>query len=119
MPGDLAIGDGGLQAEDPTKRLRQAANQLEGVFIKLLFERVQAGSLADEEGPFAKGSAEAQYEQLLHGALSERSAGRLGLADSIFHQLAIKAGLDPRQSAAAPLPAAVPPLASVPPKEPS
>jgi len=97
MPNNLAIGDGGLQAEDPTKRLRQAANQLEGVFIKLLFERVQAGSLADEDGPFAKGAAETQYQQLLHGALSERSAGSLGLADSIFQQLAVKAGLDPRQ----------------------
>ena len=103
MAGDLAITGAAAPAagEDPRKRLRQAADQLEGVFIKLLFDRVQAGSLADEEGPFAKGSAETQYEQLLHGALSERSAGRLGLADSIFHQLAIKAGLDPRQRAAA------------------
>ena len=113
MSGDLAIGDGGLQAQDPTKRLRIAANQLEGMFIKLLFERVQAGSLADEDGPFAKGAAESQYEQMLHSALSERSAGSMGLADSIFHQLAVKAGLDPRQPrAVATLPSTTEPLSA-------
>lgn len=105
MPSDLAIGDGGMShAGDPTKRLRLAANQVEGMFIKLLFERVEAGSLADEDGPFAKGAAEQQYQQLLHGALSERSAGSLGLADTIFHQLAVKAGLDPRAAAKPPAP---------------
>lgn len=103
MGSDLAIGDGGMsQAGDPTKRLRLAANQLEGTFIKLLFERVEAGSLADEDGPFARGAAEKQYQQLLHGALSERSAGSLGLADTIFQQLAVKAGLDPRAPARPP-----------------
>ncbi len=102
MADDFAISGGPQPVEDPRKRLRQAADQLEGVFIKLLFERVQAGSLADEDGPFAKGAAETQFEQMMHSALSERSAGRLGLADSIFHQLAVKAGLDPRQGA--PLP---------------
>jgi Rod binding domain-containing protein len=95
MPGDLSIGgDGGMtQATDPAKRLRLAANQLEGMFIKMLFERVEAGSLAGDDPIFGKSPAEQQYKQLLHGALTERSAGSMGLADAIFHQLAVKAGL--------------------------
>jgi len=106
MPsGDLAIGDGGMsQAADPTKRLRLAANQLEGMFIKMLFERVEAGSLAGEDSPFGSSPAEQQYRQLFHGALSERSAGSMGLADTIFHQLAVRAGLDPKPPALTPLP---------------
>jgi Rod binding domain-containing protein len=94
---DLAITPTGQMSsgdDDLTKRLRHAADQVEGLFLQLLFKQLEE-SKEGEESLLGDSAASNQFNQLLHGALSEKSAGSLGISDAVFQQLAVKAGLKP------------------------
>ena len=91
---DLAItGDGGLRSGDTPARLRSVANQLEGVFLKQLLAQLEQQPFIDE--PLLGGSnASKQFTQLFHSALAEKAAGTMGMADTIFAQLADRLVVD-------------------------
>jgi len=94
MP-DLSISPEGRFAEpsDQKARLQQVANQLEGLFIGMLFKQMEDSGM-DDDALFGSSPASKQYNELFHTALTEKSAGSLGLADSIFKQLAVRAGIE-------------------------
>ena len=72
--------------------LRKAAQQLESVFLQRLLEQMDSVDLGGEDSIFAKTPAEDQFQQLLHGALAERAAGGVGIADLITRQLTRSGG---------------------------
>jgi Rod binding domain-containing protein len=80
---DLALTDAGRlpsAALPERERLHQVARGLEGTFLQQLFQAAEQHNDDDEE-PFLGGSNESrQFQSLLHGALSEQSAGSLGIA---------------------------------------
>jgi Rod binding domain-containing protein len=71
----------------PDAGLRRAAQQLESVFLQQLLQRMNTVSFAGDDSDFAKSPAEEQFQQLLHGALAERAAGGVGIADLVYRQL--------------------------------
>jgi len=102
---DLALTPTGQMSnnnDDLTQRLRHAADQVEGMFLQLLFKQLEE-SKDSGESLLDDSPASNQFNQLLHGALSEKSAGSLGISDAVFQQLAVKAGLKPAATAIAPV----------------
>lgn len=74
------------------KRLRQAADQFEAAFLQQLLKPLDESTVDDE--PLIGGdSATNAYKGLYHRALSEQSAGGLGIADVVFNELSARAGL--------------------------
>jgi Rod binding domain-containing protein len=94
---DLAItSDGSLGAPggNDTARLKRAAAQFEAAFLELLFKDLEERPIDDE--PLLGGdSATSQFKGLHHRGLSERAAGGLGIADLVFKELSVRAGLAP------------------------
>lgn len=73
--------------------LRKAAQQLESVFLQRLLQQMDSVDMGGEDSVFAKTPAEDQFQQLLHGALAERAAGGVGIADLITRQLSRSGGV--------------------------
>jgi Rod binding domain-containing protein len=91
---DLAITPSGqMQPGDKERQLHKAADQMEGMFLGLLFKQMEESHVVDET-VFGESPATDQFNQLFHTALSEKAAGSLGLADVIYKQLAVRVGLD-------------------------
>jgi Rod binding domain-containing protein len=93
--GDLAITQEGRLPPvtgDQNERLRLAAQQLEGAFLQILFQGLDQQS-QDEEPLLGGGPAAEQFKSLYHTGLCERSAGHLGIADTVVKELAARAGL--------------------------
>jgi Rod binding domain-containing protein len=93
--GDLAITQEGRLPPvtgDQNERLRLAAQQLEGTFLQILFQGLDQQS-QDDEPLLGGGPAAEQFKGLYHSALCERSAGHLGIADTVVKELAARAGL--------------------------
>ncbi|TVR11106.1 MAG: hypothetical protein EA401_11765 [Planctomycetota bacterium] len=88
---DLALTESGrLHAGLPDEqRLRRAADQFEAQFLEILMRESRAGR---EEGGgdqiFNESPALNQFQDMLHGALVERSAGSMGIADMVVEQIA-------------------------------
>ncbi len=90
----LSIGGDGVMKGDLRQRVRAVANQLEGVFLKQLLAKLDSSPLID--APLMGGSnAHKQFNELFQQALAEKAAGSMGLADSIFAQLAARTAIDP------------------------
>ena len=85
---DAPIGGITPAASKVDDGLRRAAQQLESVFLQQLMQRMDAVHFTEEDSAFAKSPAEEQFQQLLHGALAERAAGGMGIADLVYRQLA-------------------------------
>lgn len=81
----------GIPPVGPSPEARQkietVANELEGVFLRLLLTQARTSSVADQDGPFASSGAMDQFQEMLHGQLADRAAGGLGLADLIARDL--------------------------------
>jgi Rod binding domain-containing protein len=99
---DLALTAAGrlptVSAND-AERLRTAAQQFEATFLQELL-RPLSDSPVDDQPLLGGSSAAAQFKSLYHQGLSEQIAGGLGIAELVFHELSIRAGLpgarDPR-----------------------
>ncbi len=74
------------------RRLRQAADQFEASFLQQLLKPLDE-STVDEDPLIGGDSATNAYKGLYHRALSEQSAGGLGIADVVFNELSVRAGL--------------------------
>lgn len=83
------------------RRLRQAADQFEASFLQQLLKPLE-DSKVDEEPLIGGDSATNAYKGLYHRALSEQSAGGLGIADVVFNELSVRAGLPDTTSAQRP-----------------
>ena len=89
---DLSLTDSGsLHAFQGSEmeRLRRAAAQFEGQFLEIIM-RESRGALADDEDGdaiFGGSPALEQFQEMLHGALVERSAGGMGIADLVVQQM--------------------------------
>lgn len=94
---DLAITPHGQMGDanaDAARRLRKAADQMEGMFLNLLFKQLEEAS-EDSSDLYGDSPASKQFNQLFHNALSENAAGGMGIADAVYRQLALKAGITP------------------------
>ena len=104
---DLSItGEGRLTAagDDQRARLKRVAAQFEGTFIQLIFKTADDAKVDDE--PLLGGeAADEQFRQLHQTALSERSAGHLGIADLVFHELSARTALTGKAGVPKPPPA--------------
>lgn len=85
MSGVGGVGGPGAR-ETEHARLRQAAHQLEGVFLAQLFQAIRA-TVPEGEGA-AQG--EAMFTAMLDDAVAARAADRLdrGLGEALYRQLA-------------------------------
>lgn len=72
------------------RQIEKVADELEGVFLRLLLTQARTSSFADQEGPFASSGAMDQFQEMLHGQLADRAAGGIGLADLIARDLIAK-----------------------------
>lgn len=92
---DLALTQGGgLRAGggDKVAHLHKAAAQFEATFLQQILKPLDEHTIDDE--PIIGGdSATSQFKSLYHSALSEQSAGGLGIADLVFKELSARAGL--------------------------
>jgi flagellar protein FlgJ len=90
---DFAIGRAGLasgEASGPREKLRQAANEFEGVFIAQLFREMRA-TIPTEEG---SGQDQELFISMLDDTLAREMAGRTsrGLGDALYRQLVARFG---------------------------
>ncbi len=97
----LSITGEGMMKGDARQRVRAVANQLEGVFLKQLLAKLDSSPLIDEP-LLGASNASKQFNELFQQALSEKAAGSMGLADSIFAQLASRTAIDPASKPSAP-----------------
>lgn len=74
-------------AGEARQKIENVANELEGVFLRLLLTQARTSSFADQDGPFASNGAMDQFQEMLHGQLADRAAGGIGLADIIARDL--------------------------------
>ena len=95
---DLALtaaGRLGSTAVPEKERIQQVAKGLEANFLQQLFKSVEQDPTTDDEAVLGGSNESKQFQGLLHGALSEQSAGGLGIAamveKSLNEQLARKA----------------------------
>lgn len=70
-----------------TSDLRDAANQLEAVFINMLMKTMRS-TVSDSEGIFKKSEAEKMFEGMLDEEYAAKmsEAGGIGISDMIFDQ---------------------------------
>ncbi|MHB1110003.1 MAG: rod-binding protein [Devosia sp.] len=87
MSNPVSIFSPGGQAKDPLGRLRQQAEELEGVFLNTLMKEMF--SSIDAEGDFGGGFAEETWRgmQAEQFAASMAEAGGTGLADALMADL--------------------------------
>lgn len=87
MTGVGAVGTPTPGAGNGEAALRQAARQLEGVFVKLMFEEM--AKTVGDAGLFPKAPGSDMYEQWFRGAVAEQwtAAGGTGLGDDIAASL--------------------------------
>lgn len=102
MTGIGAVGTPASQAPDHDAALREAARQLEGVFVKLMFEEM--AKTVSDAGLFPKAPGSDMYQQWFRGAVAEQwaAAGGTGLGDRIAASLGAEgeqAGLGELRSA--------------------
>jgi Rod binding domain-containing protein len=86
---DLAITREGalnVPSNDPIAKLRQVANQFEAVFVQKLFQSLNE-SEEDEPPLIGGGHDEAQFKEMMQGAISEHIAGHLGIADTMVREM--------------------------------
>lgn len=98
MP-DLAISETGRlpgPATDRRQALRRAAEQWEAVFLQQFLRQAHDAPLlgGDDEPLMDGGPASKTWKGLLDDSLAERAAGGMGIADMVYRELAVKAGLD-------------------------
>ncbi len=100
MSGVGGVGPGRPAAEGPEHRkLRQAAHQLEGVFLAQLFQAMRATVPGDDAG-----SGEQMFQGMLDDTFASKAADRLhrGLGEALYRQLSRR--LNEVTTAAAPSP---------------
>jgi peptidoglycan hydrolase FlgJ len=79
------------------RRLRQAADQFEASFLQQILKPLEEATV-DEQPLIGGDSATNAYKGLYHRALTEQSAGGLGIADVVFNELSARAGLPGHKS---------------------
>ncbi len=92
---DLALTSaGGLSSrgKGDVARLHQAAAQFEAAFLQQLFQQMEDNPI-DDDPLFGGDSATNQFKSLYHRGLSEQAAGGLGIAEMVFKELSMRAGL--------------------------
>lgn len=86
-PRDPAVGEAAARAQRDA-RLRETAQQLEGVFVAQLYQAMRA--TVPEDGLFSGGSGEAMFTGLMDEHIAQRTPeswqGR-GLAEALVRQL--------------------------------
>ena len=87
MSSAISIFSPAGQSQDPAGRMRQQAEELEGVFLNTLMKEMF--SSIDSEGDFGGGFAEETWRgmQAEQFAASMAAAGGIGLADSLMADL--------------------------------
>ena len=90
---DLAVGRVGSASGETTgarERLRQAANEFEGVFVAQLFREMRATIPSDDDA----GQEQDLFISMLDDSLAREMAGRTtrGLAEALYHQLVARLG---------------------------
>lgn len=101
MEGVLGVSDRG-QADpgvDRRERLRDATEQMEGVFMQYLTKSLRA-TVPDGGSPDAPGAD--MYATLLDEELARAMAGdtRSGIAEALYRQLSVALGDDPAEGMA-------------------
>jgi flagellar protein FlgJ len=73
---------------DENARLKQAAHDLEGVFLSQLFKAMRE-TVPEGEGIFESSTAEGIFSQMLDEVMGEATAQRIegGLGDALYNQL--------------------------------
>jgi Rod binding domain-containing protein len=90
---DLSLTAAGrLNGTGDIERLRKAAAQFESTFIQTLFQQMEESTI-DDDPIFGGDSATKQFKSLYHNGLSEQAAGGVGIANMVFKELSIRAGL--------------------------
>ncbi len=77
-------------------KLRQVAKQFEAVFVRELFKPLEKEPGEDGDALFGEDNATATWKSLQHQAMADQAAGNLGIAELVYRELALKAGLDPK-----------------------
>ncbi|MDP1731297.1 MAG: rod-binding protein [Devosia sp.] len=87
MSNPISIFSPAGQSQDPSGRMRQQAEELEGVFLNTLMKEMF--SSIDSEGDFGGGFAEETWRgmQAEQFAASMAAAGGIGLADALMADL--------------------------------
>lgn len=78
-------------------KLRAAAHQLEGVFIRQLFEAMRRAT--PQEGLGGKSEGQELFTTMLDDALADQAAAKLerGLGEALYRQLSRRLGPAPEQ----------------------
>ena len=93
IPPVTADPDSAINQEATKAKLKKVAQQFEGIFLQELFKGLEH---EPEEGDLLGDSQASQmFNQLHHQALSEKAAGGMGIADLMYQELAVKAGIKP------------------------
>lgn len=74
------------------ERLHKVAQQFEAAFVQQLMKPLEDQQL-DEDPLLGGDPATSKFRGLYHQGLSEQSAGGLGIAEMVFKELSIRAGL--------------------------
>ena len=85
---DVARAAAGTQPQDPHARIRQQAEELEGVFLNTLMKEMFSSIKTDEAsfgGGFAEETWRGMQAEQFAGALAE--TGGIGLADQLMGDL--------------------------------
>lgn len=87
---DLALTESGRMhaGMPPEQRLRRAAEQFEAQFLEILLRESRSGQEdGDGDQIFGESPAVNQFQEMLHGALVEGSAGSMGVADMVVEHI--------------------------------
>lgn len=87
----IALENAAKSGED--KKLRQACNDFESYFIKMMFNSMRKTTFASENGFFAKSNAQNIFEDMLYeeyGNIIANGDNGLGLSDMLYKQLSSK-----------------------------
>ncbi len=101
-------GVGGTPVDPQEKKLRQAAADLQGLFVQQLYKTMRESVPADG-GLVERSQGEEMFASLMDERLAADTGTRWhrGLGDAIYRALRVKAGLDD-PAAAPPAPTTVP-----------
>ncbi|TVR43653.1 MAG: hypothetical protein EA402_09120 [Planctomycetota bacterium] len=69
------------------QRLERVAAQFEAQFLQLLLKESQAWNDGDDDDIFGSSPALDQFQDMLHSALAESSAGGMGISEMIVRQM--------------------------------
>lgn len=85
-------------ASGEDKQLRQACNDFESYFIKMMFSAMRNTSFVSDDSFFAKSNAQNIFEDMLYeeyGNIIANSGNGIGLSDMLYKQLSKKEAYNP------------------------